>query len=696
MATPTLAPTFLPTKSNPFNTSSSDWAEIRVTLLLNAFMAVGLVAVAAFYGNLSSVYAPKPRRRTSAIRSGLRGFRDASSLDDEALGKAVGPDAQLLIRFLRCWRDITTVGGLVAAIILLPCYATGRHRESGFYAWTIANVKKGAPRGWAAVVFMYFFTTYALRRADREARRYAKLRYDYLSQVEDDEDGPQARCSVFVERVPRDLRSDGALLNYFRRLARSENAVHSAVVFRDCRKLEKVRKRRDEAKKALASSQEGKTLYRARSHVDAIKANGRPRLWWRACDARRFWSSRLERLEAELTRGRALAENYSQNDEPTSPLLSGSSLEARAQEMADRTQRLANTTARRVFRTLAIEDTALGEAFKPSATGVVTFSSVGIASTLGQLQLASFKGLKAVVPAPTRSDVVFANVGEKASGVEWRAWCCDAFLVWCGVLLTPLIGVIQGLSNLERIADVVPFLRPFAEDDEYAAIRDVVTGYIPVLLVLGLLAVIPYVLESLALNYVRLKSHSLVQRYVLDRHFYFQLLAIFVTVLSGSLADVVKAFIDNPSSIETLLGRSIPGVGAYFLQLLTVKATVSIAVEAARPIPLARELSLRRLMERRDPPSEELKLGHAVPQMLMVVLVAVLYAAIAPLILVPASLYFWLAEPIYRKHLLLVYTKTSEGGGAALFPALAYFSALSLGIGQLAPVRKSNFRRLTT
>ena len=40
---------------------------------------------------------------------------------------------------------------------LLPCYATGRHRESGFYAWTIANVKKGAPRGWAAVVFMYFY-----------------------------------------------------------------------------------------------------------------------------------------------------------------------------------------------------------------------------------------------------------------------------------------------------------------------------------------------------------------------------------------------------------------------------------------------------------------------------------------------------------------------------------------------------------
>ena len=120
MATPTLSPTLMPTKSNPFNTSSSDWAEIRVTLLLNAFMAVCLIGVAAFYGNLTSVYAPKPRRRTSAVRSGLRGFRDASSLDDEALGRAVGPDAQLLVRFLRAWRDICTIGGIVAAVILLP------------------------------------------------------------------------------------------------------------------------------------------------------------------------------------------------------------------------------------------------------------------------------------------------------------------------------------------------------------------------------------------------------------------------------------------------------------------------------------------------------------------------------------------------------------------------------------------------
>ena len=62
------------------------------------------------------------------------------------------------------------------------------------------------------------------------------------------------------------------------------------------------------------------------------------------------------------------------------------------------------------------------------------------------------------------------------------------FLVWCGVLLTPLIGVIQGLSNLERIADVVPFLRPFAEDEVRGDPRRR-DGLHSRVLVLGLLAV---------------------------------------------------------------------------------------------------------------------------------------------------------------------------------------------------------------
>ena len=202
-------------------------------------------------------------------------------------------------------------------------------------------------------------------------------------------------------------------------------------------------------------------------------------------------------------------------------------------------------------------------------------------------------------------------------------------------------------------------------------------------------------LESLALNYVRqvpFVSAALCLRSPL----LFSSLAIFVTVLSGSLADVVKAFIDNPSSIETLLGRSIPGVGAYFLQLLTVKATVSIAVEAARPIPGTGAGVCGAFVERRDPPSEELKLGHAVPQMLMVVLVAVLYAAIAPLIF-GASFSIFLARGARLPEAFTISIYKNDGRRrrrGVVSRARVLLGAVARD--RMAPVWQSSFRRLIT
>ena len=89
-------------------------------------------------------------------------------------------------------------------------------------------------------------------------------------------------------------------------------------------------------------------------------------------------------------------------------------------------------------------------------------------------------------------------------------------------------------------------------------------------------------------------------------------------------------------------------------------------------------------MERRDPPSEELKLGHAVPQMLMVVLVAVLYAAIAPLILVPAAIYFCRGAGLPEAFTISIYKNERGRRRGVVSRAAARTSALSLGIGQLA------------
>lgn len=59
-----------------------------------------------------------------------------------------------------------------------------------------------------------------------------------------------------------------------------------------------------------------------------------------------------------------------------------------------------------------------------------------------------------------------------------------------------------------------------------------------------------------------------------------------------------------------------------------------------------------------------------------------LYAAIAPLNLVPAVLFFAGAEVVYARNFLLVYVRRSESGGAALWPDLAFFSSVALIIAQ--------------
>ena len=114
----------------------------------------------------------------------------------------------------------------------------------------------------------------------------------------------------------------------------------------------------------------------------------------------------------------------------------------------------------------------------------------------------------------SRDDLVFANVGTDARGVENRSWICDGVVLWVAVLLTPLTVAIQGLSNLNQMAHVFPVLRPFAEEPRYAYARSLVTGYVPVLLMLLVLILVPIWLEYLGRHYVKFKSRSAIQTFV--------------------------------------------------------------------------------------------------------------------------------------------------------------------------------------
>jgi len=721
------APTLAPTTPRPTVTKLPDghWDDIEITGGINLATGLGLVVLAMLFGRRAGVFDARRIYRPWRVPDGLsgeflEGLKGATRLPDEQLRRAAGTDAWTLLRFLRLWRDATGVAGVVALCVLLPVYASGKETDlpGPFYETTIAHLKKGLTRMWAPVAFMYFFTWHLLRGLDKEARRYARARTQFLGAGEDD-DGPQARCSVLVERVPPSLRDDQALADYFRRLMGAE-AVHSAVVFVDCRGLEKTLADRDAARAALEAG--GGAVRRWRWDADA--SEGRPSLGlWRVLPARDYWGARLARLERALADGQRLCSSRgledrgpdpgqrgpaADEDSTRNPLLN--QLEDTAERAARRTQKAVARSTRQIFRTLALEDVALSRAFDRSSSGIVTFSSPGVAATASQIQLAGFRGIKAARGvAPERADLIYGNAGGESAGIDARGWLADLGLLCLGLGWSLVVAFVQSLANLEDTAATACQLAEGRDVDDgpdaghdcwlYRAVHElkeddgwffgVLTGFLPVLLLLVLLILVPVLLEWVATNYVRFKTRSAVQQYVLDRHFYYQLATIFISVVSGSLFGALQDFLEKPATLAALLGTQIPKVGAYFLQLLGTKALTSTTVELARPWPLVLDLRPGVLLARRPADAAdverapEFKYGHVVPQLLMVSMVAALYAAIAPLVLVPAFVFFLLAEQVYRRNFLLVYVRRYESGGRSVFPNLVFFSVLSLVAAQL-------------
>eukprot|EP00628_Pelagophyceae_sp_CCMP2097_P032113 CAMPEP_0184205786 /NCGR_PEP_ID=MMETSP0976-20121227/10258_1 /TAXON_ID=483370 /ORGANISM="non described non described, Strain CCMP2097" /LENGTH=177 /DNA_ID=CAMNT_0026510399 /DNA_START=1 /DNA_END=531 /DNA_ORIENTATION=- len=161
----------------------------------------------------------------------------------------VGLDAFMTLRFLAYCRTVFCVAAFVGLAVLVPTYGSGHKGKGGFNRYTLGNCRSASNRLWAPVAFAYFFTAVALAALEKESMAYLEFRLEFLRRGSDAA-GAQPRCSVLVERVPRDLRSAGALARFFRDLF-GDAAVHSAVSYLDLQALEHMLRDRDRARDAL-------------------------------------------------------------------------------------------------------------------------------------------------------------------------------------------------------------------------------------------------------------------------------------------------------------------------------------------------------------------------------------------------------------------------------------------------------------
>ena len=142
---------------------------------------------------------------------------------------------------------------------------------------------------------------------------------------------------------------------------------------------------------------------------------------------------------------------------------------------------------------------------------------------------------------------------------------------------------------MELISKELPWISTYRNTVAY----QVLNGYLAVALLLVLLSILPVIFDLIARYYEGLKLESEIQNSIMTRYFYYQLANVFVSVGLGSLASSIHLIIENPSSVLSILGSSLPSLSVYFTNLLIVKTFTAMPLELLRVWPLLQILQVR-------------------------------------------------------------------------------------------------------
>jgi len=166
--------------------------------------------------------------------------------------EAGGLDAYFFLRYIRMCFRITSVSAFWGVLILFPIFANGKNGAVGWYHFSMANVAQGSSFGiWVPTIFMYLFSAFVFFIMKQELKHYVELRLDFLGKGDGSSD-PQHHYSLMVEHIPKELRSEKALLDYFDQMF--PGRTHSATVILNLPGLEALSRKKLRVTRRLEKS----------------------------------------------------------------------------------------------------------------------------------------------------------------------------------------------------------------------------------------------------------------------------------------------------------------------------------------------------------------------------------------------------------------------------------------------------------
>ncbi|BFG16736.1 hypothetical protein CerSpe_030100 [Prunus speciosa] len=270
-----------------------------------------------------------------------------------------------------------------------------------------------------------------------------------------------------------------------------------------------------------------------------------------------------------------------------------------------------------------------------------------------------------------------------------RRWISKLVVILACILLTVLflipVVVVQGLTNLSQLEVLFPFLTSVLT---ITFVSQVITGYLPSLILLLFLKMVPPVMEFLSSiqGYI---SNSDIQKSACSKVLWFTIWNIFfATVFSGSVLYKVSLFLD-PKNIPSRLAVAVPAQASFFIAYVVTSGWTSTSSELFRIFPLLWSLIKRPFTDSRDTELEVPGIPYHshTPRILFFVLLGINYFFLAPLILPFLLVYLCLGYIIYRNQFINVYAPQYETAGKfwpivhnSMIFSLVLMHAIAVGI----------------
>lgn len=650
------------------------------TLVVNLVIFVVMVGIFMLLRRTQKrMYAPKkyvttvPEYKRRAVESvpadGLLGWLTGSGkADDRTLLRTSGLDGYFFLRYLRTMRTIIFTGCCLTVPILIPINITGGGTEGGLNKLSFSN-STDKNRLWGHVLVGYVFFSYVLYTIYRELIFYINLRQAYMFSPLY---APRLSArTVLITSIPEEYMSEAALRRVF------DNVKRVWLNF-DVEELEELVKERDETILKLEAAE-----------VKLIKNVDKVRRKKLGTDANTPEAAHNDDGES----GSVAAKWVERKARPThrTKFLVGEKVDTidwcrgKLAELNPKVE--AEQAAYRSGEKGAVLNSAFIE-FTSQNT-----AQVGVQTLAHHMPLHMSPRYIGVTP----NEVVWSNMKLGWLPRLVKIAGTTAFIVALVIFWSIPVAIVGTISQVDYLTEKVPFLEFI--NDIPPVILGLITGLLPVVMLAVLMALLPIILRLCA-KIAGAPSLSQIELRTQNSYFAFQVFQVFlVTTLSSAVSSAVTDIINDPGSTPSLLADSIPKASNFYIAFMILQG---LALSASALLQIAGLVLMKllgllldntpRKMFKRWSTLSGVGWGTVFPLYTNMVVIALTYSIIAPLVCVFATIGLSLLYIAYRYNFLFVYHNDVDTKGL-VYPRALYQTLTGVYLAQIVLIGLFGLRK---